>query len=414
MAAPALSGAMMAGASPSGGKPLRIVMPIHSFEPGGVERVALHLAEAWQADGCHVTVVLGRRDGALADGAPPLRYVCAAAACSTAWVETLWMMLQMWRYLRAEKADVIFCPGNTYTIVCVAMRLMLGRRCPPIVAKVSNDLARRDMSLPVRWGYSLWLRIQGRMLDRIVGMAEPMRQEIMQAMHVAANRVDIVCDASLTDAQYARLSHCSRPVDRHGAHDFLAVGRLVEQKNFPLMIRAFAEAASSRCTLTILGDGPERDRLRRLIRHLGVERRVRLIGHVADTTPWYRCSNALLLSSSFEGVPAVVIEALAAGLPIIATDCSASMSDLLGGGRFGLLTPVGDVAAFGEAVGRFDGSAFDRCGAVAAARRFTLAGASRQYRSILEQASGATPQASYDKVDSGAMALATMRGRSRA
>ena len=132
--------------------PLRIAIPVHSFEPGGVERVALNLAAAWQADGAEVKVLLGRRDGAMRETAPKVAYIVRAEPVPTARFETLWMIWAAWRWLRHNPVDVLFAAGNTYAIVGVALKLLLGRNCPPIVIKISNDLERRDLPASARWG----------------------------------------------------------------------------------------------------------------------------------------------------------------------------------------------------------------------------------------------------------------------
>jgi hypothetical protein len=77
------------------------------------------------------------------------------------------------RRIRRHRPDVLFCAGNSYTVVAVTMRLVLGRRCPPILAKISNDLTRADLPAVARPFYRLWLRIQGRLL--IVWSAWPSR-----------------------------------------------------------------------------------------------------------------------------------------------------------------------------------------------------------------------------------------------
>ena len=365
--------------------PLRIAVPIHSFEPGGVERVALNLAEAWHAEGHHVSILLGRNDGAMMSHAPALSYICRRAPFATAPVETLWMIYALWHFLRRNPVDILFCAGNTYAIVGVAMRWLLGRRCPPIVLKVSNDLTRHDMPRLGRWGYRLWLGIQGAHVARCVSMAEPMRQEIANAMHVAASDIAVIPDPALTSHQYDVLSQGGCGARTAGAHHFLAVGRLAEQKNISMMIRAFAEGTPSHATLTILGDGPERGRIETLVNRYGVTKRVRLIGYVPDTSHWFRSCTALLLSSHYEGVPAVIIEALAAGLPIIATNCSSVMPHLLGHGRYGQLITPGDTVAFSEALSTIDPAQFDRKGAKAAARAYTIDRAAAQYITLFEQ-----------------------------
>ncbi len=363
---------------------MRIAVPIHSFEPGGVERVALRLAERWQAAGHDVTVVLGR-DDARRSKAPQLKYRVIPTRFTTAWYETIWMMVCLYRYLRREPADVIFCSGNTYTIVCVVMRLLLRQRCPPIIAKISNDLARRDFPAPVRFCYHLWLRLQGRLIDHMVGLAEPMRAEIIQIMAVAPSRVDIIDDPALSQAELVRLSAIERPrMLRSGVH-ILSIGRLAAQKNYSLLIAAFAKHCPSDARLTIAGDGSERVKLERLAQKLGVANRVALPGHIDSVSQFLANADIFALSSDYEGVPAVIIEALAAGVPIVATDCCASMASLLGSGRFGVITPTGDADQFGRALNNILEQPYSAPDARNSVHRFTLECASKTYLDAMQQ-----------------------------
>jgi glycosyltransferase involved in cell wall biosynthesis len=330
---------------------VRIVVPIHSFEPGGVERVALRLAANWQADGAEVTVVLGREEGAgRITEAAGLTYRGYRSWVRTGAFETLWMIICLYRYLNRERADVLFCPGNTYTVVAAAMRLLLGRRCPPTVAKISNDLRRTDLPAPARLAYRLWTRAHGLFIDRFVALAEPMAPEIVEETGVDRGRVSVIPDPALTEAEFASLAAIERrPCPRDGAL-LLGVGRLVGQKNFALLLRAFAAHAPGQDRLLIAGEGPERPRLERLAATLGIASRVTFAGHCDDVPALLREADVFVLSSAYEGVPAAIVEALSAGMPIVATDCSGSIGWLTGFGRDGVVVPPGNVEALGRAL----------------------------------------------------------------
>lgn len=327
---------------------MRICIPIHSFEPGGVERVGLRLAERWHAAGHEVTVVLGRNRGPTRAQAPSLRYVTRPEPFSTAAWETPWLIWCLWRFLRRNTADVIFCAGNTYTVVCVAMKLLLGRRCPPVLVKISNDLVRPDFPRPIQPFYRLWLRIQGKLLDHFIALAEPMRPQLIDELGVAPDRVTAIPDPALRDDELAALPSPA-PSMTEGRR-FLAVARLNRQKNLPLLLEAFARIKKTGDRLTIAGEGPERAVIERRIAARGLSESVTMLGHVVDVRPLLDAAHALVLSSSYEGVPAVVVEALAAGRPVAATDCCASMRWLLQDGAFGALASVGNAGELAAAM----------------------------------------------------------------
>ena len=358
-------------------------MPIHSFEPGGVERVALNLARAWQADGVEVKVLLGRDAGAMQGIAPGLDYVRRPEPIPTAAWETIWMIWCTWRWLRTERADVLFLAGNTYAIVGAAVKLLLGSRCPPIAIKISNDLERRDMPAVGRWFYRRWLGIQGRLFDRFVGMAPPMRAEIAGAMRVPDARIAIIEDPSLEVAQRHALGAIPRLGSTPRAPTYVAVGRLSGQKNFPLLLRAFAHLDDPAARLVIVGEGADRAKLERLAARLGIAGRVSLPGH-CDPAPHLAGASAFVMSSDYEGVPAVIVEALAAGLPIAGTDCSVSMRSLTGEGRFARLVPIRDEAALAQAMRGVLAMQFDADAARQSTEAFTIPVAAGRYRALFE------------------------------
>ncbi|WP_079729711.1 glycosyltransferase [Novosphingobium mathurense] len=329
---------------------MRIAIPIHSFEPGGVERVALRLAEYWQDSGHDPVIVLGRSRGACIGPAPDLDYRFTREPFPTDRWETIWMIWSFFRFLRKEQVDAIFCPGNTYTVVCVAVKLLLGDRCPPVLVKISNDLKRSDLPTFVRPFYRWWLRAQGAVLERFVAIAHPMRAEIERELALPKHSVSVIPDPALSETELHELFGSGLARHSQVGCRFLTIGRLASQKNQILLLEAFARHAWPDDTLVIAGDGPERDRLVERASALGLQSRVRFVGHVDNVLSLYAKADVFVLSSHYEGAPAVILEALAAGLPIAATNCCVSMEWLTGYGQFGVVVPPGDPDALGLAM----------------------------------------------------------------
>lgn len=372
---------------------LEILAYLHSFDPGGVERVALRLCTAWQAQGACVRVLMGRVSGRESIKPPALDYIVYSSGFfRTARVETLWMIYCLWRRVRAAPPDVIFCAGNSYTIVAVALRLLLGRTCPPVVAKISNTVDRPDMPRAGRPFYRLWLRLQGRLIGRWVAIAPALRQEIVDLMGVPPERVEAIRNPAIGAAEALTL-RARRRKSMSGAPGrlFLAAGRLAPQKRFDLLIDAFHRGARADDRLVILGEGPLRGRLERQVARLGLAVRVRLPGHCADPGSWFAQADAFVLSSDYEGLPAVLVEALAAGVPVISTIASPGVAELLGHRRLGRLVPPGDADALAAALAS-DVAALDVEAARIAAAGFRIEQAGPAWLSLLETA--ARPAAS--------------------
>ncbi|WP_353205354.1 glycosyltransferase, partial [Sphingomonas sp.] len=366
---------------------MRVLTFLYSFAPGGVERIAARLHAAWVGRGIDSRIVLAdvRIGSALALTAVTQ---VAAEPRSATLARFVALLRGLPAIIAADRVDVLFCAGNTYTAPAVALRLVLGKACPPILAKISNDLLRPDMPWLVRIFYRRWLRIQGRYIDHFVGMAPAMRGEIARLIGVAPDRISIIEDPALSTADLARLASVRDGTlrDRPGRH-YLAIGRLAPQKNFALLLDAFARIAQPDDRLRILGEGPERAALEAQAARLGIADKVVLPGHTDPLDIWLGAADAFVLSSDFEGVPAVVIEALAAGLPIIATDCCVSMADLLGQGALGQLVPVGDAAALAAAMAAIAATEPEpiRHARRSAAQRFTIEHATDKYVVLLER-----------------------------
>jgi len=147
--------------------------------------------------------------------------------------------------------------------------------------------------------------------------------------------------------------------DRSAVHDrdttfrWLVVGRLAEQKGQRLAIEAMAKLKAMRpnqpIELTLIGDGPLRESLIERAKQLNLQSTVRFEGQLDNPYPWMQATDLLCIPSLYEGLPNVALEGMCLNTPIVATDCSGSVRELLGGGR-GSVIPVGDVDALAHAV----------------------------------------------------------------
>lgn len=132
----------------------------------------------------------------------------------------------------------------------------------------------------------------------------------------------------------------------------LAIGRMNEAKDFPVLIRAFAQLHQQRAVrLVILGEGELRPQLEGLLRQLNLgSDAVQLPGFVSNPFAWLARCSLFVLSSRREGLPGALIEAMACGTPVVSTNCLSGPDEILEGGRWGRLVPVGDVAALANAM----------------------------------------------------------------
>jgi glycosyltransferase involved in cell wall biosynthesis len=131
----------------------------------------------------------------------------------------------------------------------------------------------------------------------------------------------------------------------------LAVGRLGRVKDYPTLIRAFAKLRENReVRLVILGEGNERSRLESLVRELKLQDCVKMPGYVSNPFAYMARASLFALTSLREGLSNVLVEALYCGCPAVATDCPVGPREVLRGGEYGRLVPVGDDNALAQAM----------------------------------------------------------------
>lgn len=297
----------------------------------------LRLASGWLAQGRRVTILIGTRGGPLEAEIPPgARLIEIGAGGFPA--------LRPPRALLAGlDPDLLFCPGSHYTSTMLWCRLA-GVRAP-IVTKISNALARADWHRLTAWGNRLWLRTQPRFIDHFVAMTPTMATQAERELGVAPHRLSVIANPP-TIAGPAERGGSAGPRPPLPAGPLLVgVGRLEPQKRWDRLIGAIPALAARAVRLVIVGEGSARAMLEAQIAALGLGDRVVLAGYATDPSPWLRRATAAVLTSDFEGVPNVLREALALGTPVVSTESSVAVREIVATPAQGSVVPVGDDAA---------------------------------------------------------------------
>lgn len=319
---------------------MRILTLLHDLAAGGSERAALSLAAEWRALGADSRLLLAAAEGpaAVPDGLP-------VTVLEGGTPRSLTSRFRLARPIRAAvealRPEIVFLPGNWH--LPLARGVALARPRPRIVAKLSNpplpDLFPGAGPFAVRV-----FRALAAPLDALAFWPPALAPELRRL--VPATPLAAVPNPPLALPVRPRA-----PLPPAHRRTLLVAGRLVPQKNLGLALDAFALAAGAReLRLDIAGDGPERAALEAQVERLGLADRVRFLGQVPDLAAPLAGADLLLLSSRFEGTPAVVFEALAAGVPVVATACSPVLPLLLDRPGRGRIVETADPRALARAI----------------------------------------------------------------
>jgi glycosyltransferase involved in cell wall biosynthesis len=189
--------------------------------------------------------------------------------------------------------------------------------------------------------------------DEIIAISQDLATDFCQYTGISGNRVRVIYSSIITpELEARRAAPLDHPWFQPGQPPvILAVGRLTYQKNFELLLHAFGQVRENRAArLLILGEGDERPALESLAIKLGIQADVSMPGLVENPYTYMRRAAVLALSSRYEGLPTVLVEALACGCPVVSTNCTSGPAEILAGGSYGHLVPVGDHQQLGKAI----------------------------------------------------------------
>jgi len=327
----------------------RIALFQPSLRGGGAERVSLNLAGGFAGRGFAVDIVLAERVGSLLTAVPPdVRVVDLLSR------RVLTSFAGLVRYLRRERpAALIANQWHTSLVALWARRL--ARVDTRVIVVAQNTLSERlpNPEIPLSRLIRPLMRVSVGWADGIVASSRGVAEDLAVAVNVPLDSIEVISNPVVTPEMLERSQEeVDHPWFRADAPPvILGAGRLTWEKDFATLIRAFEKVRRERpARLLIVGEGADRPELERLVSELGLEDDVQLPGFAENPYALMTQSAVFVLSSVTEGLPTVLIEALAVGTPIVSTDCKSGPQEILDGGRLGRLVPAQDAPALASAI----------------------------------------------------------------
>jgi len=365
--------------SENSGPDLAVV--IRAFEGGGAQRDMILLCNALLARGIGIAVLALRMDG-------PLRALLDPAISVTpvAGRQLRYAIPGLRRLIRDLKPNlVISSEANLNLCTLIAVRTLPRRRRPKLILREvgSPSIAQyRDPYLQNRIAYRILRRVY-RYADRIIALTEGARRDLVRNFAVPEGIIAMMLtNAVVPPATADRIAQWDGETGRE-SDLVVCVGRLSPEKDQATLIRAMGLLPAGRSwRLALVGDGAERGNLEALARSRGLSDRILFTGQVDDPFAWMRRARLAVCTSVYEGLCNAIIEALACGTPVVSTNCPYGPAEILQGGRYGTLTPVGDAGAMAVAIEAALSAVPDRGALMARGQNYTATRAAERFLEI--------------------------------
>jgi glycosyltransferase involved in cell wall biosynthesis len=320
-----------------------------SFGGGGIERITARLAHNFVKLGVKIDLILNRGDST------HLWQMPAETRTIDLNAPNLYLSLPgLVRYIRRERPIALLAADHYLNEIALLAKQIAGVPLRLVVAEHNqlSKTARNATNLKGRLT-PIFARFLYPWADGIVAVSDGVAKDLASMASLPLDRIETIYNPAIDAQMFVK---AKEPVEHPWFTSpevpvILGVGKLEQQKDFPNLIRAFAKVRQVKPSrLVILGWGPDRPELQALVQELGVQDDVDLPGYVQNPYAYMARSAVFVLSSAWEGLPTVLIEAMALGIPVVSTDCESGPSEILADGKYGYLIPVADSDALADAI----------------------------------------------------------------
>ena len=318
---------------------------------GGAERTVIQLANSFAEQGLNIDLVVcnltGEKSKLLPEVSPKINLVDLACGRVISAIQPLKMRLQQ------ENYQVLVATQTHSNIVCGIAKKLAKVPVKLIFREVSTPSKNMKLSGMKKWIFQTLVSWTYREAAQVVCVSNGVRDDFRDYYQYQTNNLKTIYNPVLDAAYFEKLK---APVQHHFFSKdhkvILAVGRLTDAKNFTFLIRSFTELhqVHPETRLIILGEGELRSELEALRTSLHLTEVLDLPGFDANPYAYFKYAALFVLSSNWEGLPGVLIQALASQVKVVSTDCPSGPMEILQDSKFGLLVPCNDQAAMVNAV----------------------------------------------------------------
>ncbi len=344
---------------------LDISIFLRNLTEGGVERVMLNLASGFEKKGVNVEIILTNAEGKFLEQVPKeVKIISFDQSVSESnfygklklptGFQSLRSLPKLVNYLQQKKPKVLLSATHFPNEIAILSKKTSGVSTRIFVSEHTNIAVEAKLVEQASSRLAPFTaRVLYPMADGIIAVSQGAANSLSSVTGIAPEKIKAIYNPVITpELKVKMMEPVEYPwLETEEVPVVLGAGRFVAQKDFSTLIHAFAKVRQVRpARLIMLGSGREEEKLRALTQELDVEADAAWMGFVSNPFAYMKQAAVFVLSSTWEGFGNVLVEAMAVGTPVVSTDCPSGPKEILAGGKYGELVPVGNGVAMAEAI----------------------------------------------------------------
>jgi glycosyltransferase involved in cell wall biosynthesis len=333
---------------------IKVMIVINSLGGGGAERAVVNLLKGLNRKDFSITLLLyeGIIDYPLQENVEVitlgLRSSRNIIKLTTGFITKI---ISITRLIRRNRPDIVFSMLSGTNVIAILAKSLSGVPCKAIVGEQNHP----SMSLKIGMYHGITKLLIKRLYpkaEKIIAVSQGIKEDLIKNFRLSGEKIEVIYNPTdITEIEMLSAEESSHPWFNDEPPIIISVARLEKQKGHSYLIKAFSLVRQSLvCRLLIIGKGEEEGKLVNAVNALELRDDVDFLGFQRNPFKYMARSSLFVLSSLYEGFGNVIVEGMALGLPVIATDCPSGPSEIIEHGKNGLLVPVKDERALAQAI----------------------------------------------------------------
>lgn len=328
----------------------KIAFFMHNFNGGGAERVTITLAEQLANKGYAISIIVKNNIGKLKATVPnTIDVIDLNLISKSKIINNINNIYELSKIINSEQFDLVISVTSPMNLVAAISNAIV-RKKTRLYCTVHNAISQEKKKF--NWIRHKMLKVLDKYVEKTIVVSEDSRLDYIKTIGINENKTITIYNPVISKEIFTKMKEDISHKwlrDNRQFKTIVSAGRLTKQKNYDLLLRSIAIVRESiDIKVIILGEGELKQELQQLSHNLGIEDIVDFVGFVNNSYAYFEKADLYVLSSLWEGLPTVLIEALACGCRIVSTNCKTGPSEILNNGEYGILVDGFDEKEFSK------------------------------------------------------------------